>query len=125
MRLGELSRLQMANVNLEDGFVMVHGNGGKDRYGPIGREMVKCLWRYMKKRALTDVSFSPHLFLTEQGKPLTSRAIQLVFKRLGKKIDLDGVRLSPHSQRWSPEFGQYVKLDPNLTRKDLSHGYPT
>ena len=40
-------------------------------------------------------------FLTEQGKPLTSRAIQLVFKRLGKKIDLDGVRLSPHTLRHS------------------------
>ncbi len=101
MRLGELSRLQLANVNLEDGFVMVHGKGGKDRYGPIGREMVKCLWRYMKKRALTDVSFSPYLFLTEQGKPLTSRAIQLVFNRLHKKSNLDGVRLSPRILRHS------------------------
>ena len=32
-------------------------------------------------------------------KPLTSRAIQLVFKRLGKKINLDRVRLSPHTLR--------------------------
>ena len=101
MRLGELSRLELANVNLEDGFVIVHGKGGKDRYVPIGREMVKCLWRYMKKRALTDVSFSPYLFLTEQGKALTSRAIQLVFKRLHKKLNLDGVRLSPHILRHS------------------------
>ena len=58
MRLGELSQLQLTDVNLEDGFVMVHGKGGKDRYVPIGREMVKCLWRYMKKRALTDVNSS-------------------------------------------------------------------
>ena len=28
-------------------------------------------------------------------------------------------------QRWSPEFGQCVKLDPDLTRKDICHGYPT
>ena len=35
--MGELSRLQLPNVNLEDGFVMVHGKGGKDRYVPIGR----------------------------------------------------------------------------------------
>jgi integrase/recombinase XerD len=101
MRLGELSRLQLNELNLEDGFVMVHGKGGRDRYVPIGREMVKCLWRYMKRRALTDVNLSPHLFLTEQGKPLTSRAIQLVFKRLGKKINLDGVRLSPRILRHS------------------------
>ncbi|SVD65218.1 uncharacterized protein METZ01_LOCUS418072, partial [marine metagenome] len=36
MRLGELSQLQMTDVNLEDGFVLVHGKGGKDRYVPIG-----------------------------------------------------------------------------------------
>ena len=58
MRLGELSQLQLMDVNLEDGFVMVHGKGGKDRYVPIGREMVKCLWKYMKKRALIDVGSS-------------------------------------------------------------------
>ena len=99
MRLGELSRLQLIELNLEDGFVMVHGKGGKDRFVPIGRKMVKRLWKYMKKRALADVDFSSYLFLTEQGKPLTSRAIQLVFKRLHKKINLDGVRLSPHTLR--------------------------
>jgi integrase/recombinase XerD len=99
MRLGELSRLQLNELNLEDGFVMVHGKGEKDRYVPIGREMVKCLWRYMKRRALTDVNTSSYLFLTQKGRPLTSRAIQLVFRRLGKKIDLDGVRLSPHTLR--------------------------
>ena len=37
--------------------------------------------------------------------------------------DLSASRQRP--ERWSPEFGQYVKLDPNLTQKDLSHGYPT
>ena len=101
MRLGELSRLQLNEVILEDGFVMVHGKGGRDRFVPIGREMVKCLWRYMKKRVVTDVNLSPHLFLTQQGRPLTSRAIQLVFKRLHKKLNLDGVRLSPHILRHS------------------------
>ena len=38
-------------------------------------------------------------------------------------IVIDQVDKPP--ERWSPEFRQYVKLDPNLTRKDLSHGYPT
>ena len=52
-------------MNLEDGFVLVHGKGGKDRYVPIGREMVKCLWKYMKKRALADVDY---LFLNRTRK---------------------------------------------------------
>ena len=122
MRLGELSQLQLTDVNLEDGFVLVHGKGGKDRYVPIGREMVKCLWKYMKKRALTDVNTSPYLFLTAQGKPLTSRAIQLVFKRLHKKIDLDGVRLSPHTLRHSFALA-YIENggDPFSLQRILGH----
>jgi integrase/recombinase XerD len=122
MRLSELSQLQLMDVNLEDGFVMVHGKGGKDRYVPIGREMVKCLWKYMKKRALIDVNTNPYLFLTEQGKPLTSRAIQLVFKRLDKKIKLDGVRISPHIFRHSFALA-YIENggDPFSLQRILGH----
>ena len=77
MRLGELSRLQMTDVNLEDGFVLVHGKGGKDRYVPIGRSTIKCLWKYMKKRALTDVNSSPYLFSyrTRKTTDLTSYSV--------------------------------------------------
>ena len=122
MRLGELSQLQLTDVNLEDGFVMVHGKGGKDRYVPIGREMVKCLWKYMKKRALIDVNTNSYLFLAEQGKPLTSRAIQLVFKRLDKKIKLDGVRISPHIFRHSFALA-YIENggDPFSLQRILGH----
>ena len=40
MRLSELSRLQLNEVNLEEGFVLVHGKGAKDRYVPIGRSTI-------------------------------------------------------------------------------------
>ena len=43
MRLSELSQLQPNEVNLEEGFVLVHGKGAKDRYVPIGRSTIKCL----------------------------------------------------------------------------------
>ena len=69
MRLGELSRLQMTDVTLEDGFVLVHGKGGKDRYVPIGRSTIKCLWKYIKTRATIEDFQTSSLFLTEQGKP--------------------------------------------------------
>ena len=52
MRLSELSQLQLNEVNLEEGFVLVHGKGAKDRYVPIGRSTIKCLWNYIKQRAV-------------------------------------------------------------------------
>jgi len=122
MRLGELSQLQLTNVNLEDGFVLVHGKGGKDRYVPIGRSTIKCLWKYIKTRATIEDFQTSSLFLTEQGKPLTSRAIQLVFKRLHKKINLDGVRLSPHTLRHSFALA-YIENggDPFSLQRILGH----
>ena len=122
MRLGELSQLQLTDVNLEDGFVLVHGKGGKDRYVPIGRSTIKCLWKYIKTRATIEDFQTSSLFLTEQGKPLTSRAIQLAFKRLHKKIDLDGVRLSPHTLRHSFALA-YIENggDPFSLQRILGH----
>ena len=122
MRLGELSQLQLMDVNLEDGFVMVHGKGGKDRYVPIGREMVKGLWKYIKTRATMEDFQTSSLFLTEKGKPLTSRAIQLVFKRLDKKIKLGNVKLSPHIIRHSFALA-YIENggDPFSLQRILGH----
>ena len=57
MRLSELSQLQLTDVNLEEGFILVHGKGAKDRYVPIGRSTIKCLWNYIKKRAVIDVVY--------------------------------------------------------------------
>jgi len=92
MRLSELSRLQLTDVNLEEGFVLVHGKGAKDRYVPIGRgrSTIKCLWNYIKKRAVIDVNTNPYLFLTRRGTPLSSRGIQIVFRSLKNKLNLDG-----------------------------------
>ena len=96
MRLSELSQLQITDVNLEDGFVLVHGKGAKDRYVPIGRSTIKCLWNYIKKRAVIDVNTNPYLFLTRRGTTLSARGVQIVFRNLKKKKFLDFQNLSPH-----------------------------
>ena len=67
MRLSELSRLQLNEVNLEEGFVLVHGKGAKDRYVPIGRSTIKCLWNYIKKRAVIDVNTNSYSFSPKKG----------------------------------------------------------
>ena len=101
MRLSELSQLQLNEVNLEEGFVLVHGKGAKDRYVPVGRSTIKCLWNYIKKRAVIDVNTNPYLFITQTGTTLSARGIQIVFRSLKKKLNLDGRKLSPHLLRHS------------------------
>ena len=103
----ELSRLQLTDVNLEEGFVLVHGKGAKDRYVPIGRSTIKCLWNYIKKRAVIDVNTNSYLFLTRTGTPLSARGVQIVFRSLKKKLNLDGRKLSPHLLRHSFALAYY------------------
>jgi len=122
MRLSELSRLQLTDVNLEDGFVLVHGKGAKDRYVPIGRSTIKCLWNYIKKRAVIDVNTNPYLFLTQSGTTLSARGVQIVFRSLKKKLNLDGRKLSPHLLRHSFALA-YIENggDPFSLQRILGH----
>ena len=121
MRLSELSQLQITDVNLEDGFVLVHGKGAKDRYVPIGRSTIKCLWNYIKKRAVIDVNTNPCLFLTQRGTTLSARGVQIVFRSLKKKL-LDFENLSSHILRHSFALA-YIENggDPFSLQRILGH----
>ena len=120
MRLSELSRLQLNEVNLEDGFVLVHGKGAKDRYVPIGRSTIKCLWNYIKKRAVIDVNTNPYLFLTRRGTTLSARGIQIVFRSFKKKKMLDFENLSPHLLRHSFALA-YIEQCSNAVNDPQEH----
>jgi len=122
MRLSELSRLQLNEVNLEEGFVLVHGKGAKDRYVSVGRSTIKCLWNYIKKRAVIDVNTNPYLFLIRRGTTLSARGVQIVFRNLKKKLNLDGRKLSPHLLRHSFSLA-YIEYggDPFSLQRILGH----
>ena len=122
IRLSELSQLQLNEVNLEEGFVLVHGKGAKDRYVPIGRSTIKCLWNYIKKRAVIDVNTNPYLFLPRRRTRLSARGIQIVFRSLKKKLNLDGRKLSPHLLRHSFALA-YIENggDPFSLQRILGH----
>ena len=122
MRLSELSNLRLTEVNLEEGFVLVHGKGAKDRYVPIGRSTIKCLWNYIKKRAVIDVNTNSYLFLTRRGTTLSARGVQIIFRSLKKKLNLDGRKLSPHLLRHSFALA-YIENggDPFSLQRILGH----
>ena len=81
--------------------MLVHGKEAKDRYVPIGRATIKCLWNYIKKRAVIDVNTNAYLFLTRMATTISPRGIQIVFRGLKKKLNLDGRKQSPHFLRHS------------------------
>ncbi len=100
MRVSELCHLKLDDVWLEDGMLKILGKGNKERLIPIGKQVQRLLWHYIKR--YRPQSFAPNgdpLFLTREGKPLTKDRVEKIMTYYGKKAGLKGVRCSPHTLR--------------------------
>jgi integrase/recombinase XerD len=73
LRVSELCQLQLSDLNDELGVVRVSGKGGKQRLVPVGRAALEALSAYLEqgRPQLLGRRFSPYLFVTARGKPIT------------------------------------------------------
>ncbi len=105
LRVSELVRLPLADVNLRAGFVRVTGKGRKTRLVPMGAGARDAIVRYLAevRPAWLRGRDEPALFLTERGRPMTRQGF---WKLLGAYARAAGVRavggaVSPHKLRHS------------------------
>ncbi|WP_248794972.1 tyrosine recombinase XerC [Pseudomonas sp. MWU13-2105] len=98
LRLSELTGLDLEQLDLADGLVQVHGKGSKTRVLPIGRKAREALHGWLPLRALSNPP-DDALFVSQQGRRLGPRAIQLRVKAAGER-EL-GQNLHPHMLRHS------------------------
>jgi len=102
MRVTELCNIRLSDLQLEDGVIKVWGKGNKQRLVPIGKQVQRCLWRYISRyRPELANDRSDFLFVTRDGRPLTKDRIDKIVRAYGKKADVVGVRCSPHTFRHS------------------------
>ena len=112
LRIGELTGLNLMDVDLTEGLVRVLGKGRKERIVPAGREARQALEAYLAVRGglLTAAGESgtgagganpaEAMFLNHRGKRITTRSVgQMVLRYLmasglGKKITAHGLRHS-------------------------------
>jgi len=104
LRLAELTRLRVGDLDLVNGFLRVNGGkGSKDRVVPLGRRAGDCLRRYLDggrrgwicsecaEQAVWLSAHPPHL-------PLHSQAIAVMVKQRGRQAGL-AYTLTPHVWR--------------------------
>ncbi|MFC2010892.1 DUF3435 domain-containing protein [Chloroflexota bacterium] len=99
IRLEELSKLDIGDVNTKKGSAKVKGKGGKERFVYFTPPVSESLDAYLKEfrqGALKNDAF----FVTAKGSRLTTSAIQSMLCRLGEKAGLEE-RLAPHKLRHS------------------------
>jgi len=98
LRLSELTGLNCEQLDIADGLVEVLGKGSKTRVLPVGSKAREALSEWLKLRLLANPQ-DDAVFVSQQGRRLGPRAIQLRVKAAGER-EL-GQNLHPHMLRHS------------------------
>ena len=77
LRLAELARLTVSDLNFDSAMLTVLGKGNKARIVPIGSKAISALQNWLLHRQASSADSSNALFLSKQGKAITHRNIQL------------------------------------------------
>jgi integrase/recombinase XerD len=103
LRVSELVRLKVSDLELEQGFLTCLGKGGKERMVPIGDSAVAWVRRWLAegRGAILNGRTAPWLFVSgPRGTPLTRVGFWKLLKRHGTAVGV-GDALSPHVVRHS------------------------
>jgi integrase/recombinase XerD len=101
LRVSELASLKLAEVNLDDGFLVCRGKGGKERIVPLGRSACGAAARYLAEvRPLVVTAEREEMFLTRRGKAFTRQGLWKLLRQHARAAGLPA-EISPHILRHS------------------------
>ncbi len=102
MRVSELVKLNLSDVDFDEGEILVTGKGSKERIVLIGSKANLALKDYIKfgRPKLIKNSSSRALFVNKMGGRLTSRSVERIIQNRLKKCSIQK-KITPHSLRHS------------------------
>ena len=97
LRVSELLALRLENINVEEGWVLAFGKGGKQRFVPIHPQCCKRLQDYLTFRTAHFVGkeVDSEVFLNNRGKKLSRVSVWKDLAALGRKANISRP-LHPH-----------------------------
>ena len=102
MRVSELTKLPVQQVNLEGGYVLVFGKGSKERIIPLGSEAMKWIILYLNsaREKLAKGKEDPSLFINRSGRGMSRQQFWKIIKAYGRRAGIRK-RITPHLLRHS------------------------
>lgn len=102
LRASELIGLRPGNINLEVGFIVAMGKGGKERVIPMGEYALEKVKRYIERGrpALLKGRSSPYVFVSSWGRGLTRQSFWKIIKKYARQAGIQKA-ISPHTLRHS------------------------
>ncbi|HEY4578676.1 MAG TPA: tyrosine-type recombinase/integrase, partial [Savagea sp.] len=102
IRVSELTTIELKEIDLSYGILLVHGKGKKERYVPFGEYASQALYQYIEKARPYLLRKKQHqrLFVNMRGDPLTDRGVRHILNEVVKKSALTHP-IYPHKIRHS------------------------
>ena len=100
LRLSELVRLDLVELDLADQTVRITGKGNKTRVVPVGRHAVAALEAWLERRAAIAAVDEDAVFVSRRGTRLAGRTVQARLKQWAKRQGA-GLAIHPHMFRHS------------------------
>jgi site-specific recombinase XerD len=98
MRLRELTKLRVDDVDLDDDVAIVTGKGRRPRSCPFGARTARALDRYLRARSRHRQAELPALWLGANGREaMTDNGIAQMIRKRGREAGIEG--LHPHMLR--------------------------
>jgi integrase/recombinase XerD len=100
LRASEAVDLEVADVDLERGFVRPTGKGSKQRIVPLGRQAAAAVRQYLRsgRPELVGSNGEKKLFVNLRGTGLTRQGLYKIIQGHARTAGLDG-KMSPHTLR--------------------------
>jgi len=102
LRVSEISKLEVVNLDMEVGYVRTLGKGSKERIVPLGESSLHFLKRYLSeaRSGLLKGRESPYLFISSYKRNLTRVSIWKLIKAYAKEVRIRKP-VKPHTLRHS------------------------
>ncbi len=99
LRVSELVNLQVKDLDLEEGFLICRGKGGKERIVPVGASARRAVERYLTEvRPSLLKKPADHLFLTHRSRAFTRQGFWKILKSYARGAGLAS-SITPHILR--------------------------
>lgn len=100
IRVSELIGMKLSQI--KDEYIIIYGKGSKERVVPKSPMLSKWLFKYINTREhyFAYRHVPENVFLSRNGRPMTTEAIHRVIKIAGKGVGVNrNIRVSPHTCR--------------------------
>jgi integrase/recombinase XerD len=103
LRVSEVAKLTLNELNLDAGFLRTVGKGSKERIVPVGKQAVDWLQRHLHKsrpQIGQDPDRRSEVFLSSRGQALSSKTIWHLVKKYTRAAGITK-NIAPHTLRHS------------------------